>query len=362
MASNKNQHFVPRCHLREFSIPGNDAAICLYNIDRRRFIELAPIKHQCSRDYFYGKDDLLEEAIQSVEREYSSVVRAIKTEGYSLSNNHKNVLKKFWLMQNLRTEAAAQRAVTLSQSLVDVARIDPAEFNLEIREAVQMGMMTFARELDAVSDLKVCLVRNKTRIPFVTSDNPAIITNRWHMANKRRCGLSFGMKSSGAIALLPISPTVMCVGYDGDVYGVSHVNGWVETHSETDVEAYNQHQFINCLANVYVHDKNCAEMLDQSHTRWMALRPEAPHRINFAIVDEVGSGYTKYAVVDRARAEAEGEALMHMQRIYPEPSVWPRQISWRSNGAVFTNGTGVGYLRREWARRPSRDPFRKERP
>ena len=32
-----------------------NVAINLFNIDRMKFVERAPVKHQCSRDYFYGR-------------------------------------------------------------------------------------------------------------------------------------------------------------------------------------------------------------------------------------------------------------------------------------------------------------------
>src|SRR5580698_8291171 len=75
VTTNKNQHFVPRCYLRQFAPGRSDKIINLYNIERDRFIEGAPIKSQCSGDYFYGKDPTLEEGIQMVEGAYSSAVK-----------------------------------------------------------------------------------------------------------------------------------------------------------------------------------------------------------------------------------------------------------------------------------------------
>jgi hypothetical protein len=55
MASNKNQHFVPRCYLRAFTCNGENRMINLFNIDRRVCIEGAPVKHQCSGAISMGK-------------------------------------------------------------------------------------------------------------------------------------------------------------------------------------------------------------------------------------------------------------------------------------------------------------------
>lgn len=48
MAANKNQHFVPRCYLRPFTMDEGDAAIHVFNLDRRKLIPNAPVKNQCS--------------------------------------------------------------------------------------------------------------------------------------------------------------------------------------------------------------------------------------------------------------------------------------------------------------------------
>jgi len=69
MADNKNQHYVPRVHLEPFTLDGEGLAINLFNIDRLRPVHNAPVRNQCSGDYFYGKDERLERAINSVENQ-----------------------------------------------------------------------------------------------------------------------------------------------------------------------------------------------------------------------------------------------------------------------------------------------------
>ena len=74
MATNKNQHFVPRCYLKTFTNNGENRAINLLNLDRQRAIPAAPVKNQCSGDYFYGQDNLLETAIRAVEGGYGDAI------------------------------------------------------------------------------------------------------------------------------------------------------------------------------------------------------------------------------------------------------------------------------------------------
>ena len=44
MPAHKNQHFVPRCALKPFSLDGNGKAINLFNIKSKLAIENAPVK------------------------------------------------------------------------------------------------------------------------------------------------------------------------------------------------------------------------------------------------------------------------------------------------------------------------------
>lgn len=360
MASNKNQHFVPRCYLRPFTLDGADSAINLYNIDRQKFIEQAPLKHQCSGDYFYGKNPLLEAGIQSIESAYGSILRKILKSEYVLTDEHRDLLKVFWLFQYLRTEAASKRSVEMLDATQAVIGLEDSSFRFEIREAVQMAMKTFSDVMGIVSDMKVCLLRNRTSTPFITSDDPAVLTNRWHLENIKTKGHSFGLKSAGNILLLPLSPQVLCIGYDGDVYSLPHENGWMEVRRDFDVEAFNKHQFLNCRANIFVQSKSHAKIVHEAFLRITPHRLEKRHQIHYAVLDGHEGDSTRYRVVNHAEARDHEDALIHTQVMHANPASWPRQISWRKKGVVFTNGSAVGYIRRAWTNRDSRQPFRKE--
>src|SRR3546814_61237 len=106
MADNKNQHFVPRVHLRPFTVNGEGLAINLFNLDRMKAIPNAPVRNQCSGDYFYGQNKLLENAINFIEDPYGPIVRHL-SDGGAVGSAVKVVLKRFIYLQYLRTEAAS---------------------------------------------------------------------------------------------------------------------------------------------------------------------------------------------------------------------------------------------------------------
>lgn len=360
MASNKNQHFVPRCYLRPFTVDGADLAINLYNIDRQKLIERAPVKNQCSGSYFYGQNPLLESAIQSMEGAYGAALRRILKPDYGLVDEDRTLLRQFWLLQHLRTEAASRRVMEMTAATEAVAGLDDSSFRLQIRDAVQMAMRMFAKSMDVVADLKICLLRNKTCTPFLTSDDPAILTNRWHLDSTRRRVHSFGLHSAGAILILPLSPHILCLGYDGDVYSVPHDNGWVTVRRDSDIDAFNQHQFLNCRANVFVHDSTHANLVHESFLRAAQCRPEKRHVLHYAVFDGKQGDSTRYKVVDSEAAEDHEDAMIHTQVVHAKPMSWPRQVSARQKGIVFTNGTGLGYVRRTRIEYESSAPFLKE--
>lgn len=60
MSANKNQHYVPQVYLRAFSEDNNGKSISVFLIEAEKEIQRAPIKSQCSSDYFYGEDLVLE--------------------------------------------------------------------------------------------------------------------------------------------------------------------------------------------------------------------------------------------------------------------------------------------------------------
>ena len=75
-------------------------------------------------------------------------------------------------------------------------------------------------------------------------------------------------------------------------------------------------------------------------------RPLERHRINCAVLDYSNSEYSRYKVVNPAEAREHQEAIIHTENIHHRPISWPIVIRWRINGKVYTNGTGLGYLRK----------------
>jgi Protein of unknown function (DUF4238) len=107
MADHKNQHFVPRCVLKPFTLNNEDKAINLYTLRADRLIQNAPVKHQSARDYLYGEDGVIEAGLAQLEGQYSSALDQVR-EGWD-SEDDRSTLRFFAYLQLRRTEMAIQR-------------------------------------------------------------------------------------------------------------------------------------------------------------------------------------------------------------------------------------------------------------
>lgn len=361
MATNKNQHFVPRCYFRPFTHDGNGLAINLLNLDRATCITNAPVKHQCSGDYFYGQDSTLESAIQGVEAAYAAAVTRIHASHYKLSDEDREVVRVFILLQHVRTEAASRRAVETFADMETLLGAEAQGLQPSIKQAVQMAMRAFSGNMDLIDDLKIVLIRNRTKRPFVTSDDPAVLANRWYLQDARVRGRAAGIASAGALFFLPLSSHVVCLAYDGDVYSVPHEGGWSDAKGERDVIAFNEQQFLHARANIYFGEWADREWIHASLRDVSERRLPSRHRITYAVLDSAEDGYKRYRVVsDEEARTGDQEAIIHSEVLTPRPMAWPSQIRWRPKGWVYTNGTGAGYVRLSRAASTNGRPFRRE--
>jgi hypothetical protein len=116
MPGHKQQHYVPRCYLKPFSIDEHGKAISLINIHRLQAIKCCPVKGQCAKSYFYGEDLELEKILRDIEGTYSTLLSRI-VDGDAPSKNDLFFLRDFMFLQNRRTDMAVQRLRQMNMNL-----------------------------------------------------------------------------------------------------------------------------------------------------------------------------------------------------------------------------------------------------
>lgn len=348
MANNKNQHFVPRVHLRPFSINGEGLAINLFNLDRMKAIPNAPVKNQCSGDYFYGQDPKLESAINFIENPYGEVVRHLAGDGAAIGSPVKIVLKRFIYLQYLRTEAASRKASEMMFALHDVpgSDIPLPSIREATKAAVQAAMLHFTDTMRIVDDLTLCIVRNRTELRFVTSDDPAILTNRLHIQRRHKALGSFGAKTAGTMFLLPLTSGLCALLYDGAVYSSDHRAHWIDIDRVADIEAINAHQYLGCMANIYFPEWESRDRIMADALSAQPNRPENRHTVTQLVLEETND-WGEYYVVKPVTDIRNGEkVLVHVSTNHPVPSSWPSFLRFRPDGRAYSNNTSAGLTRR----------------
>jgi hypothetical protein len=257
MADNKNQHFVPQFYLRNFSADPEPRSVSLFNIARARAIPRASIKSQCSRDYWHGDHDpMFEESVRDLEGLGAAAIKAC----ILTSRIHKlRTLKTFVMFQLSRTPFSAEAFAETRRKMHELTYRRPPE-NIELDPKHNIGV--YIKNEPLIRDMAACLVVNKTKIDFITSDNPVALTNWWFChIYRQRPGAGVGLAQAGLEIYLPLSPKHHLILYDRNIWSVPKADafGTLYLRKEADVLALNERQILNAQNNVYFASTDTAE-------------------------------------------------------------------------------------------------------
>jgi Protein of unknown function (DUF4238) len=371
MPAHKNQHFVPRCALKPFSLDGNGKAINLFNIKSKLAIENAPVKGQCARDYLYAKEDLeAEQLLTKMEGQYARIV-ALLSDARVLSEDDVGALKFLVLIQSRRTELAIQQIRDFTKSMADAvyARAPdrkPVDTSTD-RQLMYLSMRMAARAVDYIRDLKLVIFRNKTTIDFVTSDNPATMTNRFHFQKLK--SNKFGLSNSGAMFSMPLSPRLSTMCYDTGTYSVPNASGtqFVDLTKDIDATALNQLQYLSASKNIYFRNLPDAERIKSELESFAEKRAKAAPITRIYVRDDSATSVVgrlrdpktgrmeKYREGTPEEEQTARETLAATSFEFAEPFIWLSKLKFRDKPRYYNNGTAIGYVRKaEWLRKGGR--------
>lgn len=352
MPQNKNQHYVPRAHFKPFSLNTAGDAIHVYNIKRDLIIENAPIKGQCAKNYFYGKDLVIENFLQKLEGEYASAIRRLVAEN-CLSEADFIFLRKFAFLQSLRTEAAFRRYRASLASMTNSVfqKFGAPQQEASDQEIVASSMKMFIESYETIGDLKSCLLINHTSDRFITSDDPVVHTNRLHLQRLR--DRNFGWQNAGAMLLMPLTPIHSLMYYDGQAYAVSSKNGSiVGIDKGSDIAAMNELQALHSHSNIYFSKLSDKDRLQNICKEIENLRITERHKIRIFIHDRIEKGREYYRIANDIELEGEGPFMLQLSPIFPMPRRWPSFIRFRDPPKMFSNGSAAGFVRKSaWLER-----------
>ena len=348
MAEYKSQHFVPRCYLRHFSKNNEGKSICLLHIKNRRWVQVASIKGQCTKPYLYGDDLQIEKALQNIEGVYASVFNNIASRANTPRSEDLKKLRNFMILQASRTEATIRKTKLMVEKGQETIHAEfPGGFPELESDTHSMMLMTFSMYEDMkryLTDLKICLVRNKTQTPFITSDDPVVFTSMFH-AKKIRTD-RFGFASTGALFFLPLSPKLLLLCYDGDAYNMSGKSrGVISLSNDRDIHACNELQFLNAAHAIYFQDwaqrSDLNREFDAIASRRKCFRPEISRFVPERTVEN-GQIYKK---LDQNEETESDDMILEMSSSWVLPSSWISPLRFRKKIRHFYNGSAAGYLR-----------------
>lgn len=350
MAANKNQHFVPKCHLKPFSLYCESAAINVFNHSSDKGIPDAPVKGQCSKSYFYGRDLKLEKAFQKIEGPYADIIKKIMSKEDSLTEADLYTLREFAFLQMNRTEANLKRRAMAYLSLDKLAHLGFEKHRKDIsdlshEEMLRNVMKTYIDTRHTIQDLATVIIENQTSKDFITSDDPAITINRLYM--QRLGGRAFGMASSGTQLVMPLTPRFCLMCYDKDAYRSMNKRGHrIFVKKRADVNALNELQFIRSQANIYFQNWNEFHDIRKAFEISKHRRPEAWVKFWVWQSSYEKSGFRYYRKLDHTEIVAAKNRIISFSAEHLNPSRWLSVLPIRPKVCGYTNGSAVGYIRR----------------
>ncbi|MBY5616072.1 DUF4238 domain-containing protein [Rhizobium leguminosarum] len=347
MPALKNQHFVPKVHLRAFAPDDGKKMVNMLHAASMRAIKGASLSGQCAKHYFYGKDLVLEKQIGEIEGQYAELVR-------ELEGGHRNgplleTVKTLAFFQHFRTDAVRTRFLITQRQLFEATGeiVDEGKLPFSDEDLIQTALAMFFTSIKYIGDLKTCVLLNHSRQDFVTSDDPAVLFNKFIL--QKTGAANFGLMNSGICLYMPITPRMAVLCYDENVYRIAqNEKSEVIVRKRPDVIALNSLVMLNNANCVYF--RNWDERDDLlAHLRdALPLRSPGTRTHRLVPVDGKEGAFRPLKAGEEYNGAVE---MFHSEAVYPRPIHWMSFLDRRLRPVTYFENTAAGYVRKEaWLR------------
>ncbi len=270
MAIQKKQHYVPQFYMKNFANEkGRIFLLQTADYSVRRDI---PYKSQCTIDYFYGKDGVVENILSKKEAEWSAVIRKLLNEE-AIAEKEICVIREFVIYQRQRTEAEDQNQQDEKSAVIkEVAKMVCSHEGLEYDEEIvgdyskknakeitppAESLQMVQRIEPLIQDLSMKVICYNTQHELVYSDAPVVFINPFFPS-------AIGYGSMGLIILVPISKNKLLVLFDQGVYSCDTSRFYVPSNDEDEVVHLNVLQLISANERVMAHSDTEFSFFDES--------------------------------------------------------------------------------------------------
>lgn len=260
----KSQHYVPRLHLRRFTMDGSDNRVyCFDKPDRRSYPN--KIGNIGMENFFYDpkdNDPETENFLEQIESEAGIAYQKIEdNEGLECLTDHDRAMFALYIaIQDLRTREQRNAQKSRMQQLRERLADEPLSPSLKAELSVLEDREASAREIqiellkerggefaELIGEFRWTLLINDTQTPLWTSDDPIC---RHNLLNQDSYG-SLGLLSSGINLYFPLSPRLLLLLSDPTSYGFLGTRHrltdprTVTFHNDLQVTQSNRHLFSN---------------------------------------------------------------------------------------------------------------------
>jgi len=260
----KNQHYIPKFFLRNFSYQNNKKQIGVFNINNELFIARAKLKTQGSKNFFYGYDGEIEDNLADIEGKLAQIIKYIidKNEIPKKGTIEHLDLLHFVALTDLRNpvriEGMKDMLSEMKKSLLKLhPKTDTKKLIPEMThdEFVKLSLSNIPEIILNISDLDFKLLINKTQAPFIASDFPVVKYNQY-LEQKKWAQSKSGYGLVGLQIFIPITSKITIIFFDNAIYKVGNrKQKTVEITEKDDIEQLNILQFINCFENVFFNEE-----------------------------------------------------------------------------------------------------------
>lgn len=253
--SKKNQHYIPKFYLRFFSYQNDLKQIGIYNLKNHLFKQKVPLRHQCSKNFFYGEDEVIENFLSQMEGKFDGFFKEIIS---SEELNKKDLeelhsLLAFFVLTDIRSLTSIENLKGLS------SRFNALNLGIDMPEmshhkVVDIMFSLFLDVLPTVLDLDYKLFKNTTNTRFITSDYPISKYNLLFEKIPAYFSVT-GYRSKGLLVFLPISPKLTVVLFDKSTYKIGNKKDKViNITNEKEIDQLNLLQFLNSYDAVFFNE------------------------------------------------------------------------------------------------------------
>jgi hypothetical protein len=301
----KIQHFVPQFFQRYFSFKNNQKTIGMFNVKNEIYIPSTAIRTQLYDDYLYGKSGDLETWLSELEDKAAPMFRAMwESEKLPVFETIAQAeMLHFLVILDLRNPVRFNNLKNF-QDLISETKSSITGKNLPTdlvttfkelqKEKGKIQSLTNAVQIvPDLIDLRYKLLKNRSEVPFIISDNPLVIYNQflekrnWNIVSQR------GYGSKGLQMFLPINDNYMLVVFDADIYKVGNKKEKiVEINDNSSVNQLNILQFLNSTDTINFNHRASEHYVRTLFEKSKSFKKANEAFVNILKVDD-GKGGTK---------------------------------------------------------------------